>query len=146
MKKYLNSDTLFGIVVIAICILFFFMGGELRGMKGQAGPGLFARIIAVVTGCFALMLVVNGVRDAKNGNIPAVPGTKADRKLFYCTLIFVGLYLIAWKYVHFVICTEIFMLAMCWILKMSKKFAIIYSTVFSVGIYYIFANVFRILL
>ncbi len=146
MKKYFNSDTLFGIAVIAICILFFLMGGELKGMKGQAGPGLFARIVAVVTGAFALMLVFNGIRDAMNGKVSDAAGTAADRKLFYYTLILVGLYLIAWKYVHFIICTEIFMLAMCWVLKMSKKFAIIYSTIFSVGIYYIFANVFRILL
>lgn len=146
MKKYWNSDILFGIAIIAVCILFFIMGGELKGMKGQAGPGLFAKIIAVVTGCFALMLVINGVRDVAKGKTQELPGTASDRKLFYCSLLLVGAYLIAWKHVHFIICTEVFLVAMCWLLKLSKKFAVIYSTIFSVGIYFIFANVFRILL
>lgn len=146
MKKYFNSDTLFGIAIIIICILFFIMGGEIKGMKGQAAPGLFARLIAIVTGSFALMLVVNGVREAMAGNVPTTPGSAEDRKLFFKTILLVALYLIAWKHVHFIVCTLVFLLLESWVLKMSWKFAVIYSVVFSFGIYYIFANVFRIML
>lgn len=146
MKKYFNSDTLFGIAVIIVCIIFFKMGGDIKGMKGQAAPGLFARIIAVITGSFALMLIVNGVRDVMNGNVTEIPGTAADRKIFYKTILLVALYLIAWPHVHFILCTLVFMLTEGWVLKMSPKFTIIYSAIFAVGIYYLFANVFRILL
>ena len=146
MKKYFNSDTLFGIAIIIVCIIFFMMGGEIKGMKGQAAPGLFARIIAVVTGSFALMLVVNGVRDAMSGKAAEIPGTAEDRKIFYKTILLVALYLLAWPHVHFIICTLVFMLAEGYVLKMSPKFTIIYSVIFAVGIYYLFANVFRILL
>lgn len=146
MKKYFNSDTLFGIAVILVCILFWQMGGEIKGMKGQAAPGLFARIIAVVTGSFALMLVVNGVREVMSGNLQVLPGTAEDRKVFYKTLLLVALYVLAWPHVHFIICTLAFLLAEGWVLKMSPKFTVIYSVLFAVGIYYVFANVFRILL
>lgn len=146
MKKYFNSDTLFGIGVIIVCILFFIMGGQIKGMKGQAAPGLFARIIAVVTGTFAGMLVINGIRDAMSGKVQVLPGTAADRMVFFKTVLLILLYLVAWPHVHFIICTLVFLLAESWVLKMSPKFAIIYSLIFSFGIYYIFANVFRILL
>lgn len=146
MKKLFNADTILGFAVIIVCVVFFVMGSQLTGMKGQAGPGLFAQIISVVTGVLAVMLMINGVRDAVAGTTEKTPGTKDDRRLFFMTLIFTGLYVLAWPHVHFIICTAIFMLAMCWLLKMSWKFAIIYSAIFSVGIYYLFANVFRILL
>lgn len=146
MKKYFNSDTLFGIAVIIVCIIFFILGGQIHGMKGQAAPGLFARIISVVTGIFALMLVFNSVRDAKNGNVAVIPGTAEDRKVFYKTILLVALYVLAWPHIHFIICTLAFMLAEGYVLKMSPKFTIVYSIIFAVGIYYLFANVFRILL
>jgi len=146
MKKLFNADTIFGFGVLVVCAVFFVMGSQLVGMKGQAGPGLFAQMISVITGILAVALMVNGVRAAKAGTTEETPGTADDRRLFFMTLIFTGLYVLAWPHVHFIICTALFMLAMSWLLKMSWKFAIIYSAVFSVGIYYLFANVFRILL
>lgn len=143
----MNSDTLFGIVIMVICAMFFVMGGQLRGMQGQAGPGLFPRLVSVVTGIFALLLTIDSVRrsvSGKTGDEEKKPAE--DLGQFYRTIVLVALYLVSWNYVHFIICTEIFLLAMCWQLKLSRKFAIIYSTIFSVGIYYIFANIFRILL
>ena len=146
MKKILNADTIFGLIVLIVCAVFFTMGSQLVGMKNQAGPGLFAQLISVVTGILAVMLMVNGVRTAIAGTGKEIPGSASDRRLFYITLIFTGLYVLAWPHVHFIICTAAFILGMCWLLKMSWKFAIIYSAIFSVGIYYVFANVFRILL
>lgn len=146
MKKLFNADTIFGFAVLVVCAVFFVMGSQLVGMKGQAGPGLFAQMISVITGILAVALMVNGVRAAKAGTAEETPGTADDRRLFFMTLIFTGLYVLAWPHVHFIICTALFMLAMSWLLKMSWKFAIIYSAIFSVGIYYLFANVFRILL
>ena len=146
MKKIFNADTIFGFVVTVVCIIFWVMGSQLVGMKGQAGPGLFAQIIATVTGVLSVLLMINGVRAKVSGTVEETPGTKDDRRMFFMTLIFTGLYVLVWPHVHFIICTAVFMLAMCWLLKMSWKFAIIYSAIFSVGIYYLFANVFRILL
>ena len=144
MKRILNGDTMFGAVILIICIGFFTMGFQYTGMAGDAGPGLFPQIIAVITGIFALSLTISGIRKGINGE--EVKTEAFDRKNFYYTLLFMTMYLASWKYIHFIICTEIFLLAMCWNLKFSAKFSIIYSTIFSVGIYYIFANIFRILL
>ncbi|MEY8338059.1 tripartite tricarboxylate transporter TctB family protein [Lachnospiraceae bacterium 62-35] len=143
MKKTLNGDTLFGIVVMLICAGFFGFSFQYRGMSGEAGPGMFPRIVAVATGLLALVLTINGMRSSTEKK---AAGKREDRKIFAYTIILTALYLILWPYVHFIICTELFLLAMCGVLKLSKKFAVIYCTIFSVGIYYIFANVFHILL
>ncbi len=143
MKRILNGDTLFGIAIMIICAGFYGFSYQYRGMAGEAGPGLFPRITATATGIFALILTINGI--LKSGSKEDTSKVE-DKNIFFKTLILTAVYLLAWPHVHFIICTEIFLLLMCWILKLSKKFAIIYCTVFSVSIYYIFANIFHILL
>ena len=48
MKRILNGDTLFGAVILIICIGFFTMGFQYTGMAGDAGPGCLEPIAEVV--------------------------------------------------------------------------------------------------
>lgn len=136
---------MFGLLILVISAGFFVYSYQYHGMAGEAGPGMFPRMIACVTGIISVILMIGAFVGEKKPDI--IEGEKnTDHKVFWCSLVLVALYVITWKYVPFMIRTEIFLLAMSWVMKFSKKFAIIYSTVFTVAIYLIFANIFRILL
>lgn len=149
-KRLVNDDVLFSLLTLATSILFFAASFQYQGMKGDSGPGTFPRMIAVVTGILSLALIVTSLFFSKE-KTAVKEDTESNenamsRREFWLTLILVGLYLASWQYVHFIICTLVFLMLMSRVLKLPLVFSIIYSVVFSVGIYFIFANVFHILL
>ena len=143
-KRFLNGDVLFSLLTLAISIIFFVASFQYKGMKGDSGPGTFPQMIAAVTGVLSLILMIQSLISSKEK--PAVEEDTTTRREFWLTLILIGLYLASWQYVHFIICTLVFLLLMSRVLKLPVIFSIIYSSVFAVGIYFIFANVFHILL
>lgn len=143
-KRFLKGDVLFSLLTLAISIIFFIASFQYHGMKGDSGPGTFPRMISVVTGVLSLVLMIQSFISTKEK--PAAEEDTSTRREFWLTLILIALYLASWQYVHFIICTIVFLLLMSRVLKLPIVFSVIYSAVFAVGIYFIFANVFHILL
>ena len=145
-KSFINGDVVFGIVILAVCVWFYVNGNALRGVgfAGAIDAGFFPRAIAIVVALFAVALIVGAIRKPK-----AYFSENVDKKnltQFLETIAATALYVGLWKVVHFIPLTLIYMLAMSWILKLKWKFALIYSVVMSVGLYLLFARVFRIIL
>ncbi|QAT49135.1 tripartite tricarboxylate transporter TctB family protein [Caproiciproducens sp. NJN-50] len=146
LKKVFSADILFGTFILGICVWFFIMGTQLEtaAVAGRMDAGFFPRMLAVIIGCMAAALIVISAVHPKN--YFAVNSDRENLKKFWGTVLMFGVYVMLWKYVHFIIITEIFLLGMCWLLKIGKKFAVIYSTILSVGLFYLFASVFKIIL
>lgn len=146
-KRILNADAIFGTVILAICIWFFMMGRELAsvGLKGSINAGFFPRILALLVGALAVGLIVRSFFSPQAYFSTNNVDKKNIRNLLGTIMIF-GLYIALWKIVHFIPLTLVFLLTMCWLLRLSWKFAVIYAAVISCGLFYLFASVFKIIL
>lgn len=145
-KKFLNADVLFGLVIFAVCVWFFMMGQQLQSktLSGRMDAGFFPRMLSVIIGAMSVAVIVSGILHGKEY---FESGTDRENlRKFWGTVMMFGIYVLLWKYVHFIIITEAFLLGMCWLLQMNKKFAVIYSTILSFGLFYLFAGVFKIIL
>lgn len=146
IKKYLNGDVIFGLGVLAVCVWFFINGQKLASVSlgSSIDAGFFPRVLAIIVGLLAVLLIVQGILHPKKYFVEGVE--KNNALLMIKTVIIFGLYVALWPYVHFIILTFVFLMAMNFILKRSLKFSIIYSLIMSVGLFYLFANVFKIIL
>ncbi len=145
IRKYLNGDTVFGLMIIAVSTAFFIGGLKLANVKigNTMDAGFFPRMLALVVGIMGVMLVITGIRDPKDYFGGA---EKRDVKQFFETVALVALYVILWPYIHFIPLSIAFLVGMGWVLKLSWKFIIPYSVIMSCGLYYVFANIFKIIL
>lgn len=98
---------MFGLLILVISAGFFVYSYQYHGMAGEAGPGMFPRMIACVTGIISVILMIGAFVGEKKPDI--IEGEKnTDHKVFWCSLVLVALYVITWKYVPFMIRTENF--------------------------------------
>ena len=146
-KRFLNADVLFGVAVLAVSVWFFLMGQGLASISlaGSIDAGFFPRMLAIVVGLLSALLIVQGVRSPRPYFGKAEDGSN-NLAMFLETVLLFGLYVLLWKLVHFIPLTLAFLLGMSFVLKLSLKFAIIYSVIVSCGLFYLFAGVFRIIL
>ena len=146
MRKLLNGDVIFGGVVLAVCIWFFIMGQQLADFSFSGGidAGFFPRMLAIVVGLMAVLLIIQGIRYPESYFSKGTE--KANVRMFAWTLLLFALYVGLWKLIHFIPLTIVFLLAESYVLKLSWKFAVIYSAIMSCGLFYLFAHVFKIIL
>ncbi|SHE80510.1 tripartite tricarboxylate transporter TctB family protein [Alkalibacter saccharofermentans] len=147
LKRLLNADAIFASIVLAISVGFYIMSLSFtrETVGGNVNEGFFPRMLAVGVALMALYIIIGSIKnnvhyfELKDGNKDIL------KTVGICMSLFV-LYIISWNHVHFLIKTIIFLLAMCRVLKLKLLFSVIYSVVFSVGIYMLFTQAFRILL
>ncbi len=147
MKKFLNADVIFGTIMLVICGAFYSMGMQLAsvGLKGGIDAGFFPRMLTVIVAVMSVGLIIAGIAHPKS-YFSIDEQNKPGIRLIIGTLMIFSLYIALWKLVHFIPLTLVFLLAMSWLLKLSWKFSVIYSTIMSFGLFYIFASVFKIIL
>ncbi|MGL4791676.1 MAG: tripartite tricarboxylate transporter TctB family protein [Anaerotignaceae bacterium] len=147
MKKIINADVIFGAVMLIIAIVFYVAGVELAsiGLKGSIDAGFFPRALTIIIAIMSICMIVTGFMSPQK-YFEIKEENKAGVRLIIGTIGIFGIYIGLWKFIHFIPLTLVFLLSMSWLLKLSWKFAIIYSIIMSCGLYYIFANVFRIIL
>ncbi len=146
MKKIINSDVIFGTVVLAICVWFFVEAQTLSAVSiaGSINAGFFPQMLAITVGLMSVVMMVQGFCSPKSYFSAGVD--KKNIRLFLGTVILFGLYVMLWKTVHFIPLTLVFLLGMSFLLKLSLRFAVIYSVIMSCGLFYLFAGVFKIIL
>lgn len=144
-KKIFNGDVFLGVIILAVCIWFYVNGQKLASVKlgGSIDAGFFPRVLAMLIGLMAIGLIIQGI---KNGNDYFGNADKASKLLFYETIAIVGAYVFLWQYITFIPLTIALLLALSFCLKINWKAAIPYAVIMSCGLYYIFANVFKIIL
>lgn len=146
-KSIFNSDVIFPFFILIVSVCFFAMGAVFNKptADGHIHEGFFPQVLAGLVGILSVSIIINGIR--KNPIYFKMDGEQ--KKNLKLVLKMAGLfiaYVIAWPFVHFIIITLLLLLGMCRLLRMSMRFTVIFSAVFAVGIYFLFTEVFSILL
>ena len=147
MKRLLNPDVLFALLMLAVSVMFFAMGTDFNRptADGSLHEGFFPQIIAVAVGIISFMIAVRAViKQPKYFSMTAEQ--RKNLKMLLLSIVLFAVYITAWSVVHFIILTMIMLAIMCRIFKMSWKFTGIFSVLFSTGIYFLFTELFSVLL
>ncbi len=142
-----KGDTIPGILSVAFGFLFLIpsigFGVTSATSDGVPGPGFFPMIISVCLIALGLMLLIKGIRDKGTFKVFVLDeDTRENLKPFFLTIAAILGFLIAIKFVLFVLAAFALLVGMNWIYKRSWKFNLIFSSVF-VGLVYV---IFTILL
>jgi hypothetical protein len=146
-KRLLSADVLFAMAMLLVSVAFFVAGMKFNRPTpdGLMNEGVFPQIIALVVGLLSIAIIVKGIQK----NTPYFAVTEKQRgnlkALFQMIGLFV-LYIIAWRFVHFLISTTVLLAGMCRILKFKWRFTLIFSVIFAVSVFFLFTEVFSIML
>ena len=147
LKKLINGDTVFGFstLLVGLCSYISAMGFSGMTSDGDVHEGFFPKIIAAAVITMSLLLINKGIRDKKAYFNMTAEQQENFRIFLKMATLFIA-YILAWPFVPFVIQTTILMIGFGLVLKLSKKFSIIFALTLSIGLYALFVYGFNILL
>ena len=144
MKKYLNSDVIFGVIGILVAVFFIINGQSLPGSKnGVPGSNYFPVIAAIGVIIFSVLLVIQGIRNQKSYFKLTAEQKKNLGQMILVLLILAG-FLVLWCYIPFLPAALIYVFALAMILKQPVKFAIPYTIGVVLVRYLIFSVAFKV--
>ena len=143
----IKADTIAGIISIILSITFFLssLGFKSGTSDGVPGPGYFPIILSAMMGFIGVCLIIQGIRFKKRYFI-IDDKIKKNLKSFFLTILAIGVYLVLWNIVPFIIRTPIFLFSLNFIYKRELKYNILFSGITSASIYLIFNNLFHVML
>lgn len=136
MKK---SNIFVSILVILIGIFALFQVKSFpQGQNNVVGPGFFPGLIAIILIVLGVILFAQSIRMKKDDDVKVNLFDK-ENKLAYIIMLITLVYLIAINYIGFIISSIIY-LAILIVLygEKNKLKALIYSSVISLVIYFVF--------
>lgn len=147
VNALLHSEVIFGIITSLISI-FFFLGSRFfpeGTVDGVPGPGYFPTLLSVFLFVLSVALIISGLK--KEDRYFALTETiNNNLKSLFLTMLSMAGFLIMWRYVPFVISAFLFLLFLNLIFKQSMKFSLMFSAVMVGIVYYVFSNVFNVIL
>lgn len=140
-----KGDTIPGILAVAFGLLFLIpsigFGVTSATSDGVPGPGFFPLIISICLIALGLVLFVKGIRDKGKFKVFVLDeDNRENLKPFFLTIAAILVFLIAIKFIMFVLAAFVLVVVMNWIYKRSWKFNLIFSSVF-VGLVYVIFTV-----
>jgi hypothetical protein len=146
-NRIINGDAIFAFCMLVMSATFFVMGAafDRPTADGQLHEGFFPQLIAAFVGIMSILIIINAIRKKPAYFAMDDKQKEGVKTLLKITGLFIA-YVIAWQFVHFIISTLLLLGIMCRVFKLRWKFTAIFSTVFSVGIYFLFTKLFSILL
>lgn len=144
MKKYFNSDVIFGVIAIAVSIFFIVQGQSLPGSKnGVPGSSYFPTIAAIGVIIFSVLLILQGIRNPKSYFTLTAEQKKNLGQMVLVLVILAG-FLVLWNFIPFLPAALIYVFALAMVLKQPVKFAIPYTIGVVVVLYLIFSVAFKV--
>lgn len=161
VAKY--EDVFSGFFLLIVSVIIFFTSFTFEALTTSlVGPAFMPQIIAVIMAIFSIIIAVSGFRKSKAVNKEAVPEEKVsneeelivtEKKSYKPVLITFGLmaaYVVLMPYIGFLIMTVVYMFLQMLILShvTNRKIwlFLLISVVISAAIYYLFRNVFYVML
>jgi len=138
------ADLIFGLATVVLGI-FILWGAALlpRGVLSYAlDPALFPRIVAFGLIVLGGLLFFQGLKNRKHEEKSPVNLPSAIRLLFLIAATVV--YLLLWERGSFLLNTFIYLFFIQYIMKLKPLFSLLSSGVLSLGVYFLFNQLFRV--
>ncbi len=145
MKKYFNSDVIFGVIAIAVSLFFIINGQKLPGATANGVPGsnYFPTIAAIGVIIFSILLIIQGIRTPKSYFNLDKAQLKNLLQMVEVLIVLAG-FLFIWTKIPFLPAALIYVFALTRILKQPLKFSIPYTIGVVVVLYLIFSVAFKV--
>ncbi|WP_315115839.1 tripartite tricarboxylate transporter TctB family protein [uncultured Clostridium sp.] len=143
----LNGDVVFGIITSLIGVWWIYMSKGFPGgtTDGVPGPGYFPTIIGVCLIVMSIILISKGLKNKKvYFNVKEWP--KENKKIFLATIAVVMLFMALWINLSYIIACFILLFSLGYLYKVKLTKNIILSVCLTIGTYFIFNNVFNVML
>ena len=146
-KRLLNPDVLFAFFMLAVSVMFFVMGSSFNRptADGSIHEGFFPQIIASVVALMSLVIIIGGVRKPK-AYFAMSAEQRGGLKILLLSIVVFLVYIAAWPFAHFILLTTLALGFMCRIFRMTWKFTALFSVLFSTAVYFLFTELFSVLL
>ena len=144
----LNGDTVIGVCGVALGIVWIVLALQLPSLKvadGTPGPAVFPIMIAVLTIVLSLLILNDGLTKKENYfHFDTMP--KGNMKIMLMTVVMFIVFLILWKYVHFI--AGMFVLCLVLMIVYGRKPipSVIFSICYAVATYELFSRVLQVML
>lgn len=142
-----NADVIFGIVSIAISLLWILLSLHFkRGTSdGTPGPGVFPILMASCCIFFSLIVLIGGIKKG-------LPVFRLDeihpeslKAIGFTILIFVVFFFI-WYYIHYIPATIFMILSLGFLYRIKPATTILLAVIYSVVVYYVFSTLLKVVL
>lgn len=143
----LNGDIIFGIITSLIGISWIFMSREFPAgtADGVPGPGYFPIILGVALIIMSVVLIIKGIKTKKiYFNVKEWP--KENIKIFLFTILSVVIFMVLWIKVSYILASIVMLFSLGCFYKIKPMKNIIIAICFSFGTYWLFNNVFHVML
>ncbi len=143
----LNGDIIFGIITSLIGISWIFMsrGFPAGTADGVPGPGYFPIILGVALIIMSVVLIIKGIKTKKiYFNVKEWP--KENIKIFLFTILSVVIFMVLWIKVSYILASIVMLFSLGCFYKIKPMKNIIIAICFSFGTYWLFNNVFHVML
>lgn len=147
VKLKIKQDQWYGMIIIAVCIFLYAVISRITPTLGSdpndAGPKFFPYLLIGGLCLCGIAMIAAPDPDSK----PLIIGRQWLKAMEYFLLLIV--YVACMKPVGYIISTSIGLFCLIWMLAKKRPrlwLTVIYSVVFSVGVYLIFSNLLQIYL
>jgi putative tricarboxylic transport membrane protein len=152
MKKYYDIIAGSLLLLWAICLYIASLGVKMISGVSRIGSGFVPQLVAIILAIVSITIIAGGIRKLKifDQAVSKTDAAKVNLTALVATLFSIFIYIILLEKVGFLIMTTLYLFVQINILssKEGRKiplFGIIAVTV-SVAVYYLFVNVFQLML
>lgn len=140
-----NADVVFSIVSIGIAIWYYVESLNFPpGIGNVPGPAFYPHLLFYVWIILAVLLFISGIKNKKVYFAYSLNNNKVKRALFAIGLTL--LYLLLWGKGTFILNTTIYLGMIMFIMGENILKIIVSSLIISLFVYYVFNNLFNVLL
>ena len=142
-----NGDVVFGIITSFIGAWWIFMSRNFPGgtTDGVPGPGYFPRIIGICLIIMSVILISKGLKN-KNVYFNIKDWPKENKKIFLYTIAIVLVFMVLWINVSYMVACFVLLFSLGYLYGMKLTKNLILSVCLTVITYFIFNNVFSVML
>ena len=143
-KRILNSEVIFGLIMIAVAAYFIIGSQGLPGEKnGVPGAGYFPIIAGSGVIVFSVLLVIQGIRKPKE-YFKLEKSQLVNLRQMVLVLIDLAAFLVIWRFIPFIPAALLYVFVLTLILKQPLKFSIPYTIGVVMVLYLIFSVAFKV--
>ncbi|GEM_PF-1600893 len=141
----LNADVIFSLISIGIGIWYYVQSLSFPpGIGNVPGPAFYPQLVFYVWMILSILLFISGIRKKKTYFSYELNDPRVKRAISVIIITF--LYLFLWGKGRFVLNTTVYLGTVMLILGERLIQAIVASLVISIFVYYVFNNLFNVLL
>jgi putative tricarboxylic transport membrane protein len=134
-----------GSLALALAFLIPALGFPGATREGTPGPGYFPTIVSTIIIILSIILAITYLRD-KEKYFQKNETERSNLPSLLITCVAVLVYPVFFMFLPFIPLTIVYMIFLNWVYKRPWKFNILFSVLFTLTIYFIFARFLRVML